>query len=270
MNLRNILIVLGFLMSVPVFSQENITLEGKIIASELQESTFHIINKTQGTGTVNSASGKFSIKVRENDTLLLSSVQYNNVEIRITGKILDLRVLTVELTEDINELAEVNLSNIKLTGNLNTDLKNIEVVKDLPFNLSFGDVKNARYESDINDPLAAPVNLAFQQNAVSEGAGGLNILVGLKMLADIAGINGKEKVVYGPPSAPASIQVRNLFKDDFFLTSLGLNKESIRDFIFYLDDMGLSSQLFQPENRLALIELLIDQSKIYKERFNKN
>lgn len=261
-----LLIALGTSLTFPAFSQQNKPLSGKIIAENLEVSTVHIINKTQKTGTINTSSGNFSIQVRENDTLLFSSIQYNNLEILITAEVLKKELLSVILTEDVNELSEVNLSNHNLTGNLNTDLANIKVVNDLPLELSFGDVKSAVFKSDINDPQKSPVNIATRQNEIGYGAEGLDIIGGLGLLADLVGIKNKPKPTYSPP-APASVQIRKLFDDEFFRSSLGIKEENIKDFIFYLDDVGLSQQLFIPEQRLALIEVLIVQGTIYNERF---
>lgn len=263
-----LLIAVGISLSFPAFSQENKSLSGKIIAPNLEESTVHIINITQSTGTLNTASGKFTIQVRENDTLLFSSVQYNRLTIPVTVEILNSEIFTIELTEDVNELAEVNLSDHNLTGNLNTDLANIEVFNDLPVNLNFRNLqKKSLFESDRREHADAPVNLALKQNEIGYGAEGMNILGGLGILADLVGIKSKPTPAFVAPVNP-SVQVRKLFDDEFFKSSLGIKEENIKDFIFYLDDVGLSQQLFKPEKRLALIEILIDHGKIYNEQIS--
>lgn len=73
---------------IPAFAQEEIILKGKIKADALEETTIHIINITKKTGTVNAASGDFQISVQENDTLLFSSIQYENLEVLISRDIL--------------------------------------------------------------------------------------------------------------------------------------------------------------------------------------
>ena len=261
-----LLIAVFTLSSSLIFSQENIQLEGKIHAPELESSSIHIINSSQKTGTVNNSAGLFKIKVREGDTLLFSSIQYANREVEITRAILEENFLEISLEEDVNVLAVVNLSNIKLTGNINTDLDNIVVVKDLPLKLSFAEIQNLKFESDINDPQKAPEHLAFRQNQVGDGAGTLNILGGIGMLTDLLGIKNEKKVkTYTAPIAPMSVQIRDRFNDEFFTSSLGIKESRIRDFLFFLDDQGISAQMLNDNNQLALIDLLIEQSKKYKE-----
>lgn len=259
-----ILIAVGFFLSQSSFSQEKFPLKGRILADSLDASAVHIINTTRQTGTVNSTRGTFEIEVEENDVLLFSSIQYVNEEIKITPDILEEKFLEVILKEDVNELPVVNISNVKLTGNLNTDIGNLEIVKDLPLNINFGDIKNTRFEADINDPQAAPKNLALQQNQTFTG-GSLDILGGLGLLGQLVGIKEKPgKPSYTGRAVPTSTTIRKLFDDDFFESSLGIKKEMIGDFIFYLDDTAISAELLKEENKLALIEFLFDQSKKYK------
>lgn len=253
------------------FSQDSVLLEGRILAEELETSSIHIINISQKTGTVNETGGNFKIQVKLGDTLMFSSIQFVKREIEISADILQKGYLEISLIEDVNVLAEVNLRNTKLTGNLNTDLDNIKVVKDLPLKLSVADINNLKFKEDINDPLKVPEQLAFNQNLVGEGAGTLNILGGISMVADLLGIKGKEKKpTFTGPVAPMSIQIRERFNDDFFMSSLGIQEIKIREFLFFLDDQGISAQMLNDNNQLALIDLLIEQSKIYKKTYTQD
>lgn len=265
MKEKILLIAIGVFFSLTAQAQENIPLKGKIVADSLEGSAVHIINKTQQTGTVNSSTGTFVIDVRENDTLLFSSIQFVNEEHVVSGDDIQKGYLEFKLIEDVNELAEVNISNITLTGNINTDISNMEIVKDLPVTVNFSAIKNKTFEADINDPLASPDQLAFRQNEISTGAGSLNILGGLGLLADVIGIKRKsKKPAFTGPIIPASKQVRDLFDDDFFVSSLGIKKDRIEDFIFYLDDVKINAELLKKENQLSLIDFLFTESEKYK------
>ncbi len=250
----------------PLIAQENIQLSGSVSASDLDGASVHIINSTQQTGTVNSDSGSFKILVRENDELLFSSVQYKNVNVIITSEIIARGVLNVVLEEDLNVLAEVNISNINLTGDIAKDIANMEVV-DLPVNINFGDVKNVSFESDINDPSEGPRNRAFESNTIMQP--GVNIMGLPGAISDLLGIKKKTPVrVYNGPEKTSREQLRHLFQEDFFINTLELEKEYIEDFIFYTEDQGLSI-LLKNSNKLVLIEFLMNQSKQYKKQLHK-
>ncbi len=249
----------------PLFAQENTQLIGSVSAPFLEGASIHIINSTQKTGTVNSDSGSYNILVRENDELLFSSVQYKNVTILITSEIINNGVLDVVLVEDLNVLDEVNISNINLTGNINTDIAQIPIVRDLPVNLKFGDIKNMNFAADINDPQSAPLNLAMGQRsgALPGGANILGLLFDL-ILPKVIGTPDKEepkiKIV-----GKITTELRKLYQEEFFTVTLKIEKDYIDDFIYYADDHGLMNLLEKPNNQLAVIEFLIEQSKIYNK-----
>ncbi len=251
----------------PLIAQENIQLSGSVSAPYLEGASIHIINSTQKTGTVNSDSGSYQILVRENDELLFSSVQYKNVTILINSEIIEEGFLNIMLEEDLNVLAEVNISNINLTGNIATDISKMEVLDDLPLNISFGAIKDIPFEADINDPSEGPRNRAFESNEIMKP--GVNFLALPGAIAALLGIKEKPKVrVYKGPAKTSSEQLRQLFQEDFFIKTLELEKDYIEDFIFYAEDQGLSN-LLENSNKLVLIEFLMEKSKKYKMQLDK-
>lgn len=261
--IKKILFALSLLLAIPGFSQqENILLKGSIKAAFLEGASVHIINATQKTGTVNSASGNFQIQVKAGDTLLFSSIQYQRLEVVVSAKIIAESNLNIELKEDVNQLAEVNISNIQLTGNINTDLDNIEVVTDLPMDLRFGAVKHMVFEADVNDPLEAPRNIAFESNQVVQP--GVNLLGMVDILQELFGGKKKEIApVYKRPTTTVAAQIRKLFDDDFFKSSLGIKEEHINDFLFYVDENGLTTEMMDDKNKLSLVDFLFEQSEKY-------
>lgn len=266
---QHILVAFAIILSVPVFAQENVKLQGTIKADSLQESAVHVINLTQKIGTVNNSSGNFQILVRENDTLLFSSIQFKKISVAVTSSILERGRLDIALVEDVNELPVVNISNINLSGNINTDISNIEIVRDMPVSVNFDAVKNITFEADADDPHgSAPTNLAYQQNQIGS-AGGLNIIGGVGLLVDLFS-GKKDKKVIPAPVVPNTLQLRKLFEDEFFKSSIGIKEEYIADFINYLDENGLTAQMLKKENRLSLIEYMMEKGKQYKDSRSGN
>jgi len=256
-----VFILLLFTVS-PLFAQKNTQLKGTISAPFLEEASINIINSTQNTGTLNSDSGSFQIFVKENDELIFSSIQYKNVTVRITSEIIEKGTLAISLEEDLYVLDEVNISNISLTGNINADIAHISIVRNMPVNLNYGDIKNMRFEADINDPAQAPRNMAFENNTIIKP--GVNLLGLADLAAGLLGIKEKGAIrAYKRPTLTTNKQLRKLFQDDFFTETLQVEKDYIDDFIYYVGDNGLGDILGQPDHQLALTEFLIEQSKIY-------
>ena len=151
------------LLSFPVFSQEEIILKGTIEADSLMESSISIVNLTQKTGTTNAADGSFEINVKEEDILFFSSVQYETPQIKITPKIMEEGFLKIRLNLQINELSEVRISNVNLSGNLSTDIKDIEVFDQAAVGFPLVDFKRRtgieKMQYDMaGDPVSLVVN----------------------------------------------------------------------------------------------------------------
>ena len=114
------------LLTIAVKAQEPVELEGEILADSLEYTFINIINLSSHHGTTNDRDGHFVIKVRENDTLQFSSVQYQNKKIVINEATLEAKFLKVNLLPSINQLEEVYLFDSKLIGNLEKDFTKID------------------------------------------------------------------------------------------------------------------------------------------------
>ncbi|HET8886167.1 MAG TPA: hypothetical protein VFM70_07455 [Salinimicrobium sp.] len=97
------------------------------------ETSIHIVNLTQGTGTVNNSNGEFEIPVAINDSILFSSVQFEILKIMITADHIKNRFLEVNLVPIT--LDAVKISDKKLSGNLERDIAGIKVVDPTEFGL---------------------------------------------------------------------------------------------------------------------------------------
>jgi len=185
-----------------------------------------------------------------------------NLTVHITLEIIEKGTFAISLEEDLYVLDEVKISNIALTGNLNTDIAQTQIVWNMPVNLNFRDIKNMRFASDVNDPKSAPLNLALGQR--SGAAPGVDVLGVFFDLIILNIIGSRDRVA--PKfelNGEITSELRKLFLDDFFTESLQVEKDSIDDFIYYVDDNGLRDILGKPDYQLALIEFLIEQGKIY-------
>ena len=106
-------------------------IKGKIVADgDLDR--IHVINKTASKFTITNDLGEFVIPVKQNDTLVISGVQYVPKEILITDIIMQTKAVTINLEDNINLLDEVVVGKI-LTGNLMTDVENSDAEREMNF-----------------------------------------------------------------------------------------------------------------------------------------
>lgn len=220
----------------PVLSQESILLKGKVVADSLNNSAINIVNFTQKTGTTNNASGEFVLAVRKNDTLIFSSVQYNIEEIFINDEILENQFLEVRLSEKVNELEEVGISNISLTGNLDKDLKDLKVFS----------------QADIGFAFSSKPTPTLMQRKMSAATGSA-----LELLINT--LNGRIKNLKKAREFMEFDAMVDLGIDavptEFFVENLFIPKEEIMNFVTFCAEGAAFHRIIYRKDHLALIEL---------------
>jgi hypothetical protein len=111
------------LFAVDCISQEkNVLLNGVIFSDNAPIADVHIYNISKKQGTISNDFGEFQLKVSVNDTLYVSTLEYEKVYVMVTDKNIKLKQINIELVPLVNELDEVFLRH--LTGDLNIDIAN--------------------------------------------------------------------------------------------------------------------------------------------------
>ncbi|MCL6218445.1 carboxypeptidase-like regulatory domain-containing protein [Zunongwangia pacifica] len=225
------------------FSQEREALLGKITNDSIGDTFINIVNLTAETGTVNEPDGRFAILVRENDSILFSSVQFQKEYIVITRNILEKGFLEVTLTEEINQLETVHLSNIKLMGDLASDIKHMKV-KPLMF---------------IPPPRK---KLTMAERRMGSYGGGLGMLIGM--------LNGEikylEKAQENYELQDEARQLLETIPKSIFTEDFGLEEWEIINFMFYCarkNDPELQ-RLVAKDDILKLIDYFKAEAEAFK------
>lgn len=113
------------------FNAQTVDLKGKVIASA-ELGNIHVLNISSKYNTITNSTGDFDIPARHNDTILISSIQYTPHTLIVNQTHIDMKFVTVTLSDRINELDEVVVGTI-LTGNLISDIENSDVKRDINF-----------------------------------------------------------------------------------------------------------------------------------------
>ncbi len=250
--MKYFLYVLMFCSVLALSAQEKQQLTGKIKADSI-EAPVHIINITQEKGSVSDKAGNFKIEVAENDLLLISSVQFQRKEIKITSKILKEEILNIELRPALTELEQVRIHN--LSGNLGEDIANIKVI-DMP-------VISVPPSPPSVIPRGTP-NAAFNASQTQAPAGG-NILGLVGLIArkpNFGSLGGKSA---SPATSEREIakNLRNRFDDYFFTNHLKIDSTHIMNFLTYIFENGFHKNLLKEERALELVVFLEKKSTVY-------
>jgi|TARA_B110000444_G_scaffold78727_1_gene74432 hypothetical protein len=233
---------LFFLISTFSFSQSNYRtwIKGKVLYRDSNVISANVINNTSQEATITNEDGEFEIKVKLNDRLLFSSVQYQIRSLIISKEILQKSRIVIDVNEKVTELDEV------VIGPENTekflDLKE-EEFKKIDYNFD----KSTRIENQI-----------LQSGRFNNGINFINLYKA------IAKTNTQEEESMSLSYKPSNL-LREVYDDSFFISNLGIPKEKISEFLLFCDEKFPSKFLFKKSNEFQLIDFLVKQSDKFKK-----
>ncbi|WP_452220428.1 carboxypeptidase-like regulatory domain-containing protein [Lacinutrix salivirga] len=174
-----------------VFSQEFTKVEGVVVNvtnNEILESV-NIVNLNQVIGTTTNKSGEFELRAKPNDTLIFSYIGFKSIKVRVTNDWIKYGKTEIGLTELALALEEVALTEFKLTGYLEIDIKQVPVNDNYRYSisgLSNGYEAGNRQPNAISKVLGSILNpLDFLYNTFSKKGREMKKLKKMKQDDDI-------------------------------------------------------------------------------------
>ena len=232
-----------------MYSQQTTLLEGQIVSDSILTANIHVVNLNLEKGTTSDISGKFRIYSRSGDTLLFSSVQFEKRKVIVTQTDIDARSLSVKLFPSRNELDEVRISDLKLSGYLNSDLPRIKYFDRQQFGIPYPEKRPSQTERRL---YTANSNITSRWQYIGVLLGGVPLDV------VINDINGRTKYLKAlDKQDKLQILVENeidMMGRKFFTEDLGLPDSEIENFVYYCTDFPEYKNLISDSNRLNLIE----------------
>lgn len=131
------LLLCMLLVSVTVFAQNSV--KGTVIraADGTPLESVNIVNLNKVIGTSSNPQGEFEITAEANDTLHLSYLGYKSIKVRVTNDWIQFGSSTnIEMTELALALEEVVVNQLRLTGYLEVDIKQVPVRNDTRYSIS--------------------------------------------------------------------------------------------------------------------------------------
>jgi len=256
-------LLIGFLLFCPfVFAQTTVSkkMEGIVKSKDGDVAAVHVLNTSSSKATITNINGYFSIPVKLNDTLVFSAVQYKKKTMVISEKMLSSSLLTVYLLEALNQLDEVVVMPYNLTGNLGTDLGNMDVkaVSASSLGLPNANVKVLRQSerllshAEAGGPMFAPTTINVH-----------------KILNRISGRTKRlKKRVARDQKYERTQTVRESYEDSIFKTRLKIPLEKIDDFMYFCEVDETFDALLASKDELRLWDFLILKSKAYRKNNN--
>ena len=220
-------------------------IKGKVLYRDSNVISANVVNNTSQEATITNQDGEFEIKVKLNDRLLFSSVQYQIRSLVINKDILQKSRIVIDVNEKVTQLDEV------VVGPENTekflDLKEEEFKKiDYTFD------KSTKIENQI-----------LQSGKFNNGINFINLY---KTIAKSSSKKDEETTSF---SYKPSNLIREVYDDTFFISNLGIPKENIAEFLLFCDEKFPSKFLFKKSNEFQLIDFLVKQSVRFRKILSK-
>jgi hypothetical protein len=143
-----------FFTTVICFAQDPTSVMGTVIdvSTDLPIDRVNIVNLNQVIGTSTNDDGEFEIRANVNDTLHFSYLGYKSIKVRVTNDWLKFGATKIGMTELALALEEVVVNQLKLTGYLAVDIKQVPVKSNYRYSIS--GLSNKGYEAGDRRPNA--------------------------------------------------------------------------------------------------------------------
>jgi len=242
--------ILLFLCISQLKAQDNKILHGHISTDSLPANNIHIINITTKQGTTSDDAGEFSLTATINDSVLFSSVQFQNRTIRVSEEIFNSGSLEIKLYPANNELDEVRISDLHLSGVLFGDVPKIKIIDRAQFGIPYP-----------TEPISQTERHLY---TATHSAGG----VPLDLIINT--INGKIKMlkkVKANDDLTVSVEKgMAVMGRDFFTNDLGLPEEEVLNFLYFCAYQSAYQRILKSGNELDLMLFLKNQKQEFFER----
>lgn len=214
-----------------VFSQNEKLINGKIVVKDAFPQGVHVINLSNEAETITNSNGEFSILVQPDDLLVFSAIHLDYMRKIVEGKDYDSGLLILEMTSRINALDEVEVKN---NSGMNAVALGI---------LSKPAKSYTPAERRLNAAIGSPIDAL------------INMLSGrTEMMKDGVEIEKKEFLLE---------KLDGLYSDEFYLENLGIGKEKIKGFHYYVIEDKRFSEALDSKNKTLATFLMIEMAARY-------
>ena len=161
--MKNYLLLLTFILLATFCSAQEITkVFGTVINSsdDIPLENVNIVNLNQVIGTTTNTKGEFRISAKVNDTLHFSYLGFKSIKVRVTNDWFKYGSSKVELTELALALEEVVVNQLKLTGYLEVDIKQVPAINN-NYRYSISGLSSKGYEASKKSGLTKVIGSIF-------------------------------------------------------------------------------------------------------------
>lgn len=265
--MKRVMLFCAFFLALNAVGQDldRIEVKGKIIVEKSDIEGISILNKSSKAYVFTNESGEFTIKVKQDDLLEISALQYQNITFKINKAVIDSRLLKIFLIEEINVLDEVIISSNRLTGNLTEDInlapKEFAVKQDayyfgIPNDYSVMKSNSANFTAAALDP-SHNVGMNPERASMINGLDIINVVD--LVLLPLFRSEVKDKKSTGIPEVPVE-SIKYYFGSDFLVQNFNIPEHRVEEFIRFVESENFDFSLLNYGHEMEFLELLNQKS----------
>jgi len=260
-----ILLFYVILFSVSTAQTQNldrIMIQGQVVSKTNDVEGLTVYNTTSNSGTITDAVGIFNIQVTLYDQIQISALQFKTVTVIIDDTMIKNKAFTVLLTEEINTLDEVVILSLGLTGDLTTDLANVEQLKSMPH--FWGDLRDIEFD---NEHLDRTDNQLEKKGQLYNGVDFARLL-GLNKLMN--NLLSKKKTELPVWQDQKESDILDKYSIQFISENFNIPWHQVDEFLIYLESEESSNKISSMQSEVQLLEFLLKESKVFLQKVNEN
>ncbi|WP_432411682.1 hypothetical protein [Rasiella sp. SM2506] len=247
---------------------ERVLVNGEIIVPKGDDrEQISVYNVSAQKGTATDADGKFTLEVGKNDRVLITALQFQSFTVVVDEGVVAKKLMRVFMNPAINQLDEVVVSPYDLSGNINVDVKRMQVYDAPEYDLAY---KTINYDYEFTPDRQSAIEGNAAEDALNNGGlqNGANIrnLFGLlsRAIFNKKSRNAPQEMLNNGQILVTALQQR--YSPQHYSETFGIPVEKVDDFIYFAEENAIEPHMLKSENEIELLEVLFEQSKVYKAR----
>ena len=243
--MKNKVALLVFVICQVCFSQTQprTIVRGQVINDSIKVENVIVFNVNSNKGTITSSQGFFTIKVRENDTLVFSSLLFKSKKTIISAANLKASELKIKLLTFTNQLAEVVIENNKKEK----EFENTQAIVDKKY---------------VDDDQSSPKNTVIAPVNVIEN--GVDFVRLYKDVLTIMRKNHPKKTDFTSSNSFTEV-VMNRINYPFFNKTLKVPDDQIKLFLVFCENDSKSKTLLKSTSDFEIMDYLIEKNKEFQK-----
>jgi len=237
---------------------QSIDLKGRVSASS-DLGSIHVLNITAQKFTITNDKGEFEIPAKLNDTIFISSIQYTPQTIVVSKTNLEMKFISIALTDRVNELDEVVVGKV-LTGDLMTDIENSDAKRDINF-------------YDVGIPGYTGKPKTQKERKLYEADAGKSIIiapmfVGINIHKILNKISGRTKKLKQAVKLEKQDKCMQKAKSEFsnmLFADYKIEEHLKTEFFYYISEDSTFPSLCKNYNSFTMYEFLLQKLYLYTD-----